>query len=193
VEYHSPRNTGQFNRRNNVVELEAKQTAKHTNGGVRLLCIGVVAAAIGASVPFGAKLLELTQQYASSPKASAVAFKSGIVICRGGDRKARKVTCLVDGDTGWENGVKWRLQNIDTPELNSPDCSNERRKATQARDRLRDLMNGGYHLEWTGSSGSYGRELVRIRLRDGRYAGDILKAEGLAQSWPNFGNMWCSG
>jgi endonuclease YncB( thermonuclease family) len=191
VKYHSPRNTGQFNRQSNVVDLEAKRDARRTGNGVQLLCIGVVAAALGASVPFTAKMLQLAQENASSPTATAGPFKSGIVICRGGNREARKVTCLVDGDTGWENGIKWRLQDIDTPELNAPDCSNELRKATQARDRLRQLMNGGYQLEWTGSSGSYGRKLVHIRLKDGRYAGDVLKAEGLAQSWPNFGNMWC--
>jgi hypothetical protein len=26
----------------------------------------------------------------------------------------------VDGDTGWELGVKWRLTHVDTPELTSP-------------------------------------------------------------------------
>jgi endonuclease YncB( thermonuclease family) len=39
-----------------------------------------------------------------------------IDMCSGGDRAARKVTCLVDGDTGWERGVKWRLLDIDAPE-----------------------------------------------------------------------------
>jgi endonuclease YncB( thermonuclease family) len=101
------------------------------------------------------------------------------------------VTCIVDGDTGWEDGVKWRLYSVDTPELSRPACTNERRKAIAARDRLRDLMGGGYRLDWIGRSGSYGRKLVRIKLADGRYAGRVLIQEGLAQPWPNSGNIWC--
>ncbi|MEO1749922.1 MAG: hypothetical protein AAFR27_15140 [Pseudomonadota bacterium] len=49
----------------------------------------------------------------------AIAYVSdayALDICTGGDRAARKVTCLVDGDTGWQNGVKWRLEGVDTPE-----------------------------------------------------------------------------
>jgi len=34
--------------------------------------------------------------------------------------------CLVDGDTGWERGVKWRLTRVDTPEVSEPSCANER-------------------------------------------------------------------
>ena len=32
-------------------------------------------------------------------------------VCSGGNRAARKLTCIVDGDTGWENGVKWRARS----------------------------------------------------------------------------------
>jgi endonuclease YncB( thermonuclease family) len=123
---------------------------------------------------------------------TAVAHLRGVEICRGGNRRARKVTCLVDGDTGWENGVKWRLDSVDTPELGRPACRNERRAGIAARDRLRDLMSGGYQIEWMGRSGTYRRKLVRIRLADGRYAGRVLIREGLAQPWPNSGNIWCN-
>jgi hypothetical protein len=27
-------------------------------------------------------------------------------VCEGADRAARRLTCIVDGDTGWESGVK---------------------------------------------------------------------------------------
>ncbi len=130
----------------------------------------------------------------SSDKATPLAAmqQSNISVCYGGNRQARKVTCLVDGDTGWEAGVKWRLYSIDTPELSNPDCNNERSKAIAARDRLRDLMRSGYSIEWMGSSGNYGRKLVRIRFADGRYAGRVLMQEGLAQPWPNAGNVWCN-
>lgn len=114
----------------------------------------------------------------------------GISICSGGDR----VTCIVDGDTGWLDGEKWRLVarsgGVDAPELSKPECASERAKASVARDRLRSLMSGGYAVERDGEDRN-GRALVRITLADGRDAGDALIREGLAQAWPNHGNVWC--
>ena len=63
------------------------------------------------------------------------------------------MTCLVDGDTGWENGVKWRLSDVDTPEISSPGCSSELQKGlAAARERLQDLMAAGYTIEWLGNT-----------------------------------------
>ena len=113
------------------------------------------------------------------PAAQIVGFNRGTIpICSGGNRAARKVTCLVDGDTGWEHGVKWRL-------LSTPGCSSEYNTAIAARDRLQALMGAGYRIDWTGANGSYGRALVRITLSDGRDAGKVLLKEDLAQPWPN--------
>lgn len=115
-----------------------------------------------------------------------------LYVCSGGSRHVRGVTCIVDGDTGWENGMKWRLVDKDTPELSRPACNREYRLAVRARDRLLQLMAGGYVVEPSGGTGRYGRQLVRIRLSSGEYAGDVLMREGLAQPWPNTGNIWCS-
>ena len=112
-------------------------------------------------------------------------------VCSGGHRAARKLTCIVDGDTGWENGVKWRAQGVDTPEISHPECARERQLGEQARDRLRQLMAGGYVIEDSGRHGSYGRDLVVVRLANGRDAGKVLIDEGLSQPWPNVGNRWC--
>lgn len=98
---------------------------------------------------------------------------------------------LIDGDTGWQNGVKWRLLDVDTPELHSPDCAREYKLAVEAKNRLRQLMSEGYKVEWSNVRGRYGRELVRIRLASGRDAGSTLLSEGLAQPWPHRGNIWC--
>lgn len=62
-------------------------------------------------------------------------------ICHGGHRADRHLTCIVDGDTGWEHGVKWRYEAIDAPEMPAhAECRAEAAKALQARDRLRELM-----------------------------------------------------
>lgn len=117
-----------------------------------------------------------------------------ISICSGGDRAGRRATCIVDGDTGWLDGQKWRLiarsGGVDAPELGKPECAAERVQASIARDRLRSMMTGGYAVERDGEDG-YGRALVMITLADGRDAGDALIDDGLAQGWPNRGNIWC--
>jgi len=184
-----------FGRRNNVVDLEPKRAQSKRTRTRHLVTVAALAGIAGASAPFALQNIhsaEFAPWHSSEPFSTATAYvPRSIPICTGRNRKARKVTCLVDGDTGWENGVKWRLYSIDTPELGNPACSNERSKAIAARDRLRSLMGSGYRLEWLGSSGSYGRKLVRIKLADGRYAGKALLQEGLAQPWPNSGNIWC--
>lgn len=102
-------------------------------------------------------------------------------------------TCLVDGDTGWENGIKWRLKNVDTPEISQPGCRTERNQGIAARDRLQDLMRSGYAIDWLGRTDRYGRQLVRVRLGDGADAGRVLVREGLARSWPHGAKTWCNG
>ncbi|KQQ37202.1 hypothetical protein ASG19_12750 [Rhizobium sp. Leaf306] len=47
---------------------------------------------------------------------------AAIDICTGGNRAKRKVTCVVDGDTIWQDGVKMRLLEIDTPETSAAQC-----------------------------------------------------------------------
>lgn len=116
-----------------------------------------------------------------------------IEICSGGDRAARKVTCLVDGDTGWEHGAKWRMIGIDTPETAQAECVEERATGKMATLRLQELMAGGYRLAGEGRKDrtSDRRDLVQVILPNGDDAGQVLIDEGLAQPWPNEGNKWC--
>jgi endonuclease YncB( thermonuclease family) len=106
----------------------------------------------------------------------------------------RRVTCIVDGDTGWLDGENWRLTastgGVDAPEISKPECAAEKRIGERARDRLRSLMSNGYHIE-RGRKDRYGRTLMTVILADGRDAGAVLIAQGLAQPWPNTGNRWC--
>jgi hypothetical protein len=53
-----------------------------------------------------------------------------------------------------------------------------------------DLMTGGYSVEWLGDDDG-SRELVQIRLADGRDAGDVLLGEGHAVRWPHAPGVWC--
>ena len=119
------------------------------------------------------------------------AFAGDLPDCTGPNRAERELTCLVDGDTGWEGGRNWRYEGIDTPEISQPACERERALGHAATDRLRELMAQGYAIQWLDRSGRYGRELATIALADGRDAGEVLIEEGLAQRWPNEGNIWC--
>ena len=183
------RRARQSNRHSNIISFEDKRRTLRRGKRRLALLVGLVAVTASGAIS--------TNGLISPPDNAAQAFvfrsamQRSIGQCQGGARKARKVTCVVDGDTGWENGIKWRLQGIDAPELSAPACQGERRAAFKARDRLQQLMNTGYELDWMGASGSHGRKLVRIRLASGRYAEDVLLAEGLAQPWPNSGNVWC--
>lgn len=119
----------------------------------------------------------------------AMSFES----CSGSDRAARRVTCLVDGDTGWEKGEKWRLLDIDTPEIDHHACPAELAKGREALARLGTLMDRGYSIAWQGKRDRSGRKLIHIVTADGKDAGRVLLREGLAQPWPNTGNIWCRG
>lgn len=116
-----------------------------------------------------------------------------IELCKGGKRAERKVTCIVDGDTIWQAGNKLRLLDIDAPETGGAECPAERQRGHQATLRLQALMSDGYAIRWSGRGDrtSSHRQLVRIKLKDGRDAGKALLREGLAQPWPNKGNIWC--
>ena len=140
-------------------------------GGVLIVCLGF--AAIAAWERFTEPQGELRD--------GPVAFCSVL----------QRRTCLIDGDTGRDNGEKWRLMSIDTPELSEPECDNERRLAVAARDRLRTLLAAGYRIRASGRHDPHGRSLVDIELADGRDVSRILLTEGLAQKWPNRGNIWC--
>lgn len=111
----------------------------------------------------------------------------GIEICG-----VRRTTCLVDGDTGWQDGRKWRMLAIDTPEMaDRAECPRERDLAIAARDRLQALMQNGYSINWLGRNDRYDRALVNVVLPNGQDAGKVLLQEGLAQPWPNNSNPWC--
>jgi endonuclease YncB( thermonuclease family) len=123
----------------------------------------------------------------------ALATPAELPVCSGGDRAARGVTCLVDGDTGWEAGAKWRLLDVDTPEYGAQAaCPAEVEMAKIATYRMLELMRGGYTIEWHDAKDRGGdRELVTVRLSDGRNAGIVLVEEGLAVAWPHRAGAWC--
>ncbi|TBF53075.1 thermonuclease family protein [Rhizobium leguminosarum] len=104
-----------------------------------------------------------------------------------------RVNCIVDGDTLWNDGVKIRIADIDTPEISQPHCAAEKALGERATVRLMELVNDGpFHiLAWRNrDKDRNGREL-RVLVRGGRSLGDILVSEGLARTWTGRRQPWC--
>lgn len=120
--------------------------------------------------------------------------------CRGGHRAERRLTCVVDGDTFWVDGVKYRLERVDAPEIRSPDCTREQYLGWRAMWRLAELLgSGAVDLRPTGE---VDRTRDRRPLVNPTAAGldvqDILLREGLALPYTPGGRRmraahWCGG
>jgi len=103
-----------------------------------------------------------------------------------------RITCVVDGDTFWLDGVKYRIADIDTPEIGEPRCAEEKALGVQATLRLQSLLNAGAFGLKAGArdEDKYGRKLREV-YRDGRSLGVQLVDEGLAHRWIGFKQSWC--
>lgn len=100
--------------------------------------------------------------------------------------------CVVDGDTFWFAGEKYRIADIDTPETHPARCAEEAALGEAATDRLQHWLNdGAFSLESMGrDTDRYGRKL-RVPTRDGESVGSVLVEEGLARRWEGRRRPWC--
>lgn len=105
---------------------------------------------------------------------------------------AKRITCVVDGDTFWLDGLKVRIADINAPEVSKPGCAREAALGQAATRRLTQLLNAGpFALEVRGrETDRYGRAL-RVVTRSGTSLGATLEAEGLAERWKGRRGNWC--
>jgi micrococcal nuclease len=101
---------------------------------------------------------------------------------RAGDTAAATVTRHTDGDTLWLSAIgKVRLIGIDTPEVfGDRECFG--RAASAFVERVVPL---GAHVRYrlgVEERDRYGRALVYVWLRDGRFLNRLLLARGYAQT-----------
>ncbi len=155
---------------------------------VPFLPVILVAFGVGGLATFTLRETGMGNWFAATPTITASYSNRSFPICAGGAR----VTCVVDGDTFWLDGVKIRIADINTPEIGSPQCAAEAALGQQATQKLRQLLNGGdFSLARIDrDEDQYGRKL-RIVLRDGQSIGDMLVAEGLAHEWRGRRESWC--
>lgn len=99
---------------------------------------------------------------------------------------------VIDGDTFRLNGVKIRIADIDTPEVNGR-CASETALAAEATQRMGELLaQGPFQLHPVErDEDRYGRKL-RVVTRGGRSLGDQLVSEGLARTWTARREPWCA-
>ncbi|MBC2773971.1 thermonuclease family protein [Rhizobium sp. AQ_MP] len=138
-------------------------------------------------VPIGNKLIDYGVTGAISPRTEAIDGR--FVTCSGPHR----VNCVVDGDTFWYRSVKYRISDINAPEIGRPSCEAERRLGQEAQVALLQTLNGsGLTMERRERRDvdQYGRKL-RVVLQDGRSIGDALIARGLAHRWEGHKLSWC--
>ena len=105
----------------------------------------------------------------------------------------KRITCVIDGDTIWLNGVKIRLEGIDAPEIGGARCIDELGLGVRAQKRLAELLNGGeFELIRVGTRDQdrYGRKLRTVMI-GGKDVGEILIGEGLAKPWTGTKAAWC--
>lgn len=114
-------------------------------------------------------------------------LSADFALCAGG-----RANCVVDGDTFWLAGVKYRIADIDTPETHPPRCAVEAALGARATKRLISLLNAEPFALESGDRASdrYGRAL-RVVTRAGVSIGDRLVAEGLARRWSGHRDPWC--
>ncbi|SEH13708.1 nuclease homologue [Sphingopyxis sp. YR583] len=100
--------------------------------------------------------------------------------------------CVVDGDTFWFAGEKYRIADIDTPETHPARCAEEAALGEAATGRLQLWLNdGAFTLEQADrDTDRYGRKL-RIVTRGGMSVGSVLIDEGLARPWEGRRRPWC--
>jgi endonuclease YncB( thermonuclease family) len=100
--------------------------------------------------------------------------------------------CVVDGDTFWFAGEKYRIADIDTPETHPPRCAEEARLGAAATERLRRWLNdGAFSLESGARDTDRYRRKLRVVTRGGVSAGSALASEGLARRWEGYRRPWC--
>ena len=133
------------------------------------------------------KLSSIPKGEGSRPLSGREVSARSMPVCSLGKRS----NCIVDGDTFWLDGAKYRIANIDTPELKGR-CSAEQSAAKRARQKLAEIINDRpVEVQVTGTD-PYGRKLVIISDASGDI-GDRLVGEGLAEIWGGEFVDWCRG
>lgn len=121
-----------------------------------------------------------TAAAAASALSGGKAVSARFTICG----HAKRIDCMVDGDTFWMAGTKIRIADIDTPETHPPRCAREARLGQAATRKMQALLNAGPFtlVPIKRDVDRYGRKL-RLVERGGVSLGAVLVRHGLARRY----------
>lgn len=94
---------------------------------------------------------------------------------------AKRVNCVVDGDTLWLDGEKIRIVNIDAPEVDGRCRAESAHAATATRVLAALVSNREIRVEREGED-RYGRTLASLSTSEGD-VGSALVAQRMAVHW----------
>jgi endonuclease YncB( thermonuclease family) len=133
------------------------------------------------------KSLAFVAAVALSPSLSQ-ALTAEFPICSSGE----PVTCIVDGDTIWYEGIKIHLEDIDMPKRGAlAGCMDEALLSMAATNRLAEILSDNmFTIETEDKLDNYDRVLARL-IVNGASVGETLIEEGLARPWAERREEWC--
>lgn len=100
--------------------------------------------------------------------------------------------CVVDGDTFWFAGEKYRIADIDTPETHPARCAEEAALGAAATGRLQRWLNdGAFSFERADRDTDHHGRKLRVVTRGGKSVGTLMIDEGLARPWEGRRRPWC--
>lgn len=152
------------------------------------------AAAAGAATDAGAAATATGALATAAGVASAASSAAALTAALSGGKPvsarfticghAKRIDCMVDGDTFWMAGTKIRIADIDTPETHPPRCAREARLGQAATVKMQGLLNAGPFtlVPIKRDVDRYGRKL-RLVERDGKSLGAELVRHGLARQY----------
>ena len=109
-----------------------------------------------------------------------------------------RIDRVVNGDTVWAGGVKYRIKNLDAPEVHKNPkhgykCAAEKIRGDAATDMAKALlMDVDVTLINDDQEDVYGRTITEIRLANGRMFSDVMIQHGFARKWTGKKSDWCA-
>ncbi|MES3151211.1 thermonuclease family protein [Sphingomonas faeni] len=165
-------------------EASAAAAGSATTAGAPTTATGALATAAGVASA------ATTVAAAASALSGGKAVSARFTICG----HAKRIDCMVDGDTFWMAGTKIRIADIDTPETHPPRCAREARLGQAATVKMQALLNAGPFTltPIKRDVDRYGRKL-RIVERGGESLGAMLVRHGLARHYGGGKRSgWCA-
>ena len=101
---------------------------------------------------------------------------------------------VVDGDTIWADGVKYRFVGVDTPEptkYGNARCAEEARLGDYATEYVTDRIANAQEIKITPNGlGYYGRTLAEIEVDSEDLIAELIM-EGVGQPYLGRKGNWC--